>query len=62
VQTNVAQETTSPCGPWTECYVGKALSYPVTRLTSGMQYWFQVRAIGAAVLSAWSDPATKRAT
>ena len=34
----------------------------VTRLTSGTQYWFRVRAIGAAGPSAWSDPATKRAT
>ena len=31
-------------------------------LISGTQYWFQVRAIGAAGPSAWSDLATKRAT
>jgi len=29
---------------------------------SGTQYWFQVCAIRAAGPSAWSDPATKRAT
>lgn len=34
----------------------------VTGLTSGTQYWFSVRAIGAAGPSAWRDPATKRAT
>jgi hypothetical protein len=34
----------------------------ITGLTSGTQYWFQVRAIGAVGPSAWSDPATKRAT
>jgi hypothetical protein len=49
-------------GPWTQCYVGKASSCTVTGLTSGTQYWFQVCAIGAAGPSAWSDPATKRAT
>jgi len=42
--------------------VGKAAKCTVTGLTSGTQYWFQVRAIGAAGPSAWSDPATKRAT
>jgi hypothetical protein len=62
VQTYIAQYATSPNGPWTECYVGKASSCTVTGLTSGTQYWFQVRAIGAAGPSAWSDPATKRAT
>ena len=33
-----------------------------TGLVRGTQYWFRVRAIGAAGPSAWSDPATKRAT
>ena len=62
VQTYIAQQATSPSGPWTQCYVGKASSCTVTGLTSGTQYWFQVCAIGAAGPSAWSDPATKRAT
>ncbi len=62
VQTYVAQHSTSPSGPWTECYLGNASSCTVTGLTSGTQYWFQVRAIGAAGPSAWSDLATKRAT
>ena len=34
----------------------------VTGLTNDTQYWFQVCAIGAAGPSAWSDPATRRAT
>ena len=62
VQTYIAQQALSPSGPWTQCYVGKASSCTVTGLTSGTQYWFQVSAIGAAGPSAWSDPATKRAT
>ncbi len=62
VQTYIAQQATSPGGPWTQCYVGKASSCTVTGLTSGTQYWFQVSPVGAAGPSAWSDPATKRAT
>ena len=62
VQTYIAQQAISPSGPWTQCYVGKASSCTVTGLTSGTQYWFQVCPIGAAGPSAWSDPATKRAT
>jgi hypothetical protein len=62
LQTCVAQQATSSIGPWTQCYVGQASSCTVTGLTSGTQYWFQVRAIGAAGPSAWSDPTTKRAT
>jgi hypothetical protein len=34
----------------------------ITGLTNGTQYWFQIRAMGAAGPSAGSDPATKRAT
>ncbi len=62
VQTYVGEQATSPSGPWTQCYVGRPSKCIVTGLTSGTQYWFQVRAIGAAGPSAWSDPATKRAT
>ena len=62
VQSYVAEQATAPSGPWTQCYVGKSSKCTVTGLTSGTQYWFQVRAIGAAGPSAWSDPATKRAT
>ena len=62
VQTYVAEQATAPSGPWTQCYVGKSSKCTVTGLTSGTEYWFRVRAIGAAGLSAWSDPATKRAT
>ena len=35
VQTYIAQQATSPSGPWTQCYVGKASSCTVTGLTSG---------------------------
>jgi hypothetical protein len=52
VQTYVAQQAASPSGPWTECHVGKASSCTVTGLTSGTQFWFQVRAIGTAGPSA----------
>jgi hypothetical protein len=62
VQTYIAQQAILPSGPWTQCYVGKASSCTVTGLTSGTQYCFQVSGIGAAGPSAWSDPATKRAT
>jgi len=62
VQTYVAQQATASGGPWTQCYVGKASKCTVTGLTSGTEYWFYVRAIGAAGPSAWSDPAAKRAT
>ena len=62
VQSYVAEQATASSGPWTQCYVGKASKCTVTGLTSGTQYWFQVKAIGAAGPSAWSDPATKRAT
>ncbi len=62
VQTYVAQQAASSSGPWTESYVGKASKCTVTGLNNGTEYWFHVRAIGAAGPNAWSDPATKRAT
>ena len=58
----LAQQAISPSGPWTQCYAGKASNCTVTGLVSGTQYWHPVRAIDAAGPSAWSDPATKRAT
>lgn len=48
-------------GPWTEIYNGTRSTCVATGLTSGVQYWFRVRAIGAAGPSDWSNPATKRA-
>jgi hypothetical protein len=38
------------------------LDVVITGLASGKQCLFHVRAIGAAGLSVWRDPATKRAT
>jgi hypothetical protein len=43
-------------------FTSRAASKIRPTLVSGTQYWFRVRAIGAAGSSAWSDPATKRAT
>ena len=61
VQTYIAEQAASASGPWTQRYVGKASKCTVSGLSSGTQYWFQVRAIGAAGPSDWSDAATKRA-
>jgi hypothetical protein len=58
VQTYLAEQAITPSGPWTQCCIGKPSRCTVTGLVSGTQYWFQVRAIGAAGPSAWSDPAT----
>jgi hypothetical protein len=62
VQTYVAERALSPSGPGTQCYVGKPSKWAVTGLTSRTEYWFRLRAIGAAGPSPWSAPATKRAT
>ena len=60
-RTYQARCATNPAGPWTDFYVGTASSTTATGLTSGQEYWFQVRAVGAAGPGPWSDPARKRA-
>jgi hypothetical protein len=62
VQTYVAERATAADGPYTQCYIGKASSCTDTGLVSGTEYWYRVRALGAAGPSAWSDRASKRAT
>ena len=62
VQTFLAEQAPAPTGPWTQFYVGKVSKCTASGLTSGTQYWFRVRAVGAAGPGPWSDPATKRAT
>jgi hypothetical protein len=62
VQTYVAERATAADGPYTQCYLGKASSCTDTGLTSGTEYWYRVKALGAAGPSAWSDRASKRAT
>jgi hypothetical protein len=61
VQTYIAEYATSPSGPWTQFYVGKPSKATAPGLTSGTQYWFRVRAVGANGPGPWSDPATSRA-
>jgi hypothetical protein len=62
VQTYVAERATTADGPYTQCYIGKASSCTDTGLVSGTEYWYRVRALGAAGPSPWSDRASKRAT
>jgi hypothetical protein len=62
VQTYVAERATAADGPYTQCYIGKPSSCTDTGLVSGTEYWYRVRALGAAGPSPWSDRASKRAT
>jgi len=48
-------------GPWNQVYTGTSTHCTLTGLIPGSQYWFRVRALGAAGLGPWSDPTTKRA-
>ena len=57
-----AQCAPEATGPWTDIYTGTRAKCVATGLVSGTQYWFRVRAIGAAGPSDWSDPSTKRAS
>ena len=60
--TYIVECATTAGGPWTQIYVGSRSSTTATGLISGAQYWFRVRAVGAAGPGPWSDPATKRAS
>jgi len=51
----------NPNGPWSQVTVTTRISCLATNLTPGTKYWFRVRAVGAAGLSGWSDPAAKLA-
>jgi hypothetical protein len=62
VQAYVAERATAADGPYAQCYIGKASSCTDTGLISGTEYWYRVKALGAAGPSAWSDRASKRAT
>ena len=62
VQTYVAERAIAAAGPYTQCYIGKASSCTDTGLVSGIEYWYRVKALGAAGPSVWSDRASKRAT
>jgi hypothetical protein len=62
VQIYIAPRATSSSELDVQCYLGKMLSCMATGLVSGTQYWFRVRAIGAAGPGPCSDLATKRAT
>jgi hypothetical protein len=62
VQSYVVENATSADGPFTQFYIGKASKSTCTGLTSGTEYWFRVRAIGAAGPSQWSEKTSSRAT
>ena len=57
----IVECATSPDGPWVPVTVTTRISCLATNLTPGTKYWFRVRAVGAAGLSGWSDPAAKLA-
>jgi hypothetical protein len=60
-KTYIVECATSPEGPWTQIDVTTRATCKATGLTSGTKYWFRLRAVGAAGLSGWSDPAQKMA-
>ena len=49
-------------GPWTEFYKGKAGNTTCEDLVSGKEYYFRVRAWGAAGPGTWSDITKTRAS
>ena len=57
----IVECATNPNGPWVPVTVTTRISCLATNLTPGTKYWFRVRAVGAAGLSGWSDPAAKLA-
>jgi hypothetical protein len=48
-------------GPWTRVYSGADVTFLCESLTPGAEYWFRVRAFGAAGPSPWSNSARRRA-
>jgi len=57
----IVECSANPNGPWAPVTVTKRISCVAQNLTPGTKYWFRVRAVGAAGLSGWSDPAAKLA-
>ena len=51
----------APTGPWTQIYSQGDVQTTCAGLTPGAEYWFRVRAVGAAGFSPWSDITRKRA-
>ena len=62
LQSYVAEYAVPPAGPWMQFYIGRVSKCTCTGLTSGNEYWFRVRALGAAGPGQWSDRGSKRAT
>lgn len=62
LQTYLGRYGTSPAGPWTQFYAGRASKCTAGGLISGTEFWFQTCAVGAAGPGPWSDPARMRAT
>ncbi len=50
-----------PNGPWSLVYSAGDVQADCGGLTSGTEYWFRVRAVGAAGPSPWSDITRRRA-
>lgn len=61
VQTYIAQQASSPDGPWTQIYVGKKSGCTAFGNVSGSENWFRVCAVGANGPGPWSAPVPKRA-
>ncbi len=57
----IVECATDPSGVWLQSGVTTRTTLVCAGLVSGTKYWFRVRAVGAAGLSGWSDPAQKMA-
>jgi hypothetical protein len=56
------QHSESATGPWIDHLPFTAARTTLTELDSGKMYWVHARANSAGGISAWTDPACKRAT